>query len=231
MKRSSREPKVADKTTRGRSRAHCSPCGHLTNHDVIAVDREEYEETIEDRNFSCYDNYEMLKCRGCGAVTLRVISQHIEDREPRTTCYPAAIARRVPEWMTGSFDTPSIPFSVYFLMSEVYTAVQNDLLRLAGMGIRATLEELMRVKVGDHRTFKVLVDEFQKAGYLSTRQAGSLDSILEAGHAAIHRTWEPTATDIATLLDITESVIETAYLHERRARDLDERVPKRPKPA
>jgi hypothetical protein len=116
-------------------------------------------------------------------------------------------------------------------MTEVYTAVQNDLLRLAAMEIRATLEEVMRAKVGDHRTFKVLEDEFQKAGYLSTRQAGSLDSILEAGHAAIHRAWEPTAADVATLPGITESVVETAYLHEQRARDLDKRVPKRPKPA
>jgi hypothetical protein len=116
------------------------------------------------------------------------------------------------------------------LLTEVYSAVQNDLRCLAAMGIRAILEVVMRNKVGDQRTFKVLLDEFQKAGYLSTRQAGSLDSILEAGHAAIHRGWEPTDEDIAALLDITEAVIETTYLHERRAQALEKRVPRRPKP-
>jgi len=60
------------------------------------------------------------------------------------------------------------------------------------MGIRATLETVMIDKVGDHHRFSANVDEFQKAGYLSVRQAG------------------PTDSDIATLLDITESIIETA---------------------
>lgn len=69
-----------------------------------------------------------------------------------------------------------------------------------------------------------------KAGYLSTRYAGSLDSILQAGHAAVHRGWEPTEADIATLLDITETVIATAYVHEERAQALEKRVPKRGKP-
>jgi hypothetical protein len=94
------------------------------------------------------------------------------------------------------------------------------------MGIRAALENVMKEKVGD-RPFKVLVDEFQKAGYLSIRQALNLGSIIEAGHAAIHRGWEPTDEDIHTLLDITESIIQTVYLHEDRARELDKRVPRR----
>lgn len=116
------------------------------------------------------------------------------------------------------------------LITEVYAAVQNDLRCLAAMGIRATLETIMRGKVGSQRTFRALVDEFQKAGYLSVRQAGSLDSILEAGHAATHRDWEPTDQDIATLLDITEAVIATVYLHESRATALEANLPKRTRP-
>ena len=215
---------------RGTSNAYCNQCGQSTNHQVVAIDLQEYEELIEDRNFSCYDQYEMLKCCGCNAVKLRVISKHLGNDEPVTTSYPAAIARRAPEWAMASVAVLNIPSSVYFLMYEVYAAVQNDLLCLAAMGIRATLENVMRTKVGDHRSFKVLVDEFQKAGYLSTRQAATLNSIVEAGHAAVHRAWKPTADDIATLLDITESVIETAYLHEKRTRDLESKIPKRPKP-
>jgi hypothetical protein len=54
-------------------------------------------------------------------------------------------------------------------------------------------------------------------------------TILGAGHAAIHRGWEPTNSDIEPLLDIAESLIEEAYLHEARASDLDKNVPKRPR--
>jgi hypothetical protein len=84
----------------------------------------------------------------------------------------------------------------------------------------------MKEKVGD-RPFKVLIDEFHKAGYLSKRQALSLGVIIEAGHAAIHRGWKPNDDDVSTLLNITETLIETVYLHEDRARDLDKRVPRR----
>ena len=96
------------------------------------------------------------------------------------------------------------------------------------MGVRALLDIVMKSKVGDHN-FKELVIEFQKAGYLSIRQSETLNTILEAGHAATHRAWEPTDQDVMTLLDITEAVIETTYLHEPRARVLDQRVPRRPK--
>jgi hypothetical protein len=111
------------------------------------------------------------------------------------------------------------------------TAVQNDSRRLAAMGIRAALESVMIEKVGDRGNFKANMIAFQEAGYLSLRQAISLESILEAGHATIHRGWEPTNDDITTLLDITESIIESVYLHENRVRALDKNVPKRPRPS
>jgi hypothetical protein len=57
------------------------------------------------------------------------------------------------------------------------------------MGIRSALENVMIDRVGDQRYFKINMDAFQKAGYLSVRQRGSLESILEAGHAATHRGW------------------------------------------
>jgi hypothetical protein len=89
---------------------------------------------------------------------------------------------------------------------------------------------MMIEKVGDRRTFKEKVDAFQQAGYLSLRQAINLQSILDAGHATIHRGWEPTEKDVNTLLDITESIIATVYLHEDLVRHLDDEVPKRHKP-
>jgi hypothetical protein len=157
------------------------------------------------------------------------VTQHtkFEDLEPMVIYYPPREQnrRRRPVWVSNG-----IPLAVYFLINEVYSAAEHGILRLAAMGIRATLENVMKEKVGD-RPFKALVDEFQKAGYLSTRQALSLDSIIEAGHATIHRGWVPSREDIDTLLDITESLIETVYLHEDRARALDQRVPRREKPA
>lgn len=170
----------------------------------------------------------MLKCCGCGSVRMRVDTMSTQDEINHEIYYPPTIARHLPSWIARSPGSPEIPLPIRLLIEEVYRAAQNDLRRLAAMGIRAVLENVMKEKVGD-RTFKELIDEFQKAGYVSTRQAGTLDSILEAGHAAIHRDWEPTEEDINALLDITESIVETAYIHESHAQNLDKKVPKRPK--
>src|SRR5258708_35523717 len=99
--------------------------------------------------------------------------------------------------------------AIQSMLSEVYTAVQNNSRRLAAMGIRATLEAVMLDKVGDQQNFERNLNAFEKAGYLSLIQRDSVAAILEAGHATIHRGWEPTDQDIKTLLDITESVVET----------------------
>jgi Domain of unknown function (DUF4145) len=209
--------------------AHCNKCGGSRNHDVVAAEKQE-DTDEEDGSYWC-DLYEMLKCRGCESVTMRCTSQRGRDRPPIIVYYPPAIARRAPSWVNYDlfdlFSDVLVPAPICALMREVYTAVQNDSRRLAAMGIRAALESVMIEKVGDQGKFKANVDALQQAGYLSVRQALSLDSILEAGHAAIHRGWEPTNADIVTLLDITESIMEVVYLHEHRARDLDNNIPKR----
>jgi hypothetical protein len=131
-------------------------------------------------------------------------------------------------WWEG----PRVPVSIYILMDQIYSAaLKEGAYWLAAMGIRGVLDLTMIEKIGeigDRRSFKEKVDAFQEAGYLSIRQALNLNILIEAGHAAVHRQWAPSPCEIATLLDITNSIIETTYLHEMRARDLESNVPEDP---
>ena len=120
-----------------------------------------------------------------------------------------------------------IPKPVAELMEEVYKALQSDSPRLAAMGIRASLELVMTTTIGDRGSFRENLDAFQQAGYLSLRQVHVVQAILEPGHASIHRGWTPTSDDISTLMDITESVIESTFLHEYRAKNLEGKIPPR----
>lgn len=219
------------------TRSHCNRCGSNTYHDVLALSSNE-EEFKADELALWLDRYEILKCRGCGEVSFRYTSSFDGEYEPTVICYPPAIARQKPDWMRdlflrfrGDYDKenppPTVPDKIRGIMDEVYIALQNDSRRLCAMGIRATLERVMIDKVGDHGLFIKNLDEFEKVGYLSARQRTVLDTILDAGHASIHRGWEPTKDDIRTLLDITESVIESVYLHEASAERLEKTVPKR----
>jgi hypothetical protein len=85
-------------------------------------------------------------------------------------------------------------------------------------------------KVNDHGSFKNNLDEMEKAGYLSSRQRIDLDTILQSGHATIHRKWEPTDDQITTILDIAENLVERIYVHGPRVERLARAVPPRPPP-
>jgi hypothetical protein len=137
-----------------------------------------------------------------------------------------------PSWVNNYiwWPHPYVPVSIYTLVEQIYSAaLQHDAYWLAAMGIRGVLDLTMIEKIGDTRTFEEKVVAFQKAGYLSVRQALNLNILIEAGHAAVHRQWAPSPCEIATLLDITNSIIETAYLHEKRVRDLERNVPEDPR--
>jgi len=190
-----------------------------------------------------YKLSEMLKCRGCETVSLRVTSKDADDERATVVYYPPAIARRMPDWAEVRFrsalaqslylldmdDEPYVPEDLWHLMREVYVAVQNDARRLAAMGIRAALENVMIDKIGgDKGSFTANVDAFQAAGYLNVRQRGHLEAVLGAGHAVIHRGWQPKDSELIILLDITEAIIEGAYLHDKPADTLSRSIPLRP---
>src|SRR5262249_39526316 len=141
--------------------------------------------------------------------------------------YPPSMARRTPDWMTPlSPSRAQIPKQILELMEEIYLALQSGSRRLVAMGIRTALEQVMRAKVGDHRRFSSFLDAFQAEHYISIRQRNNLEAIINAGHASAHRGWQPSDPEISTLLDITEGIVETVFIHEWRAAQLDKKVPR-----
>jgi hypothetical protein len=131
----------------------------------------------------------------------------------------------VPDWLyEGNVAGP-----LGSLLHEIYQAVRNGQLRLAIMGIRALIEQVLIQKVGDKGTFVKNLDAFQQAGYISLVQRDALNDILDAGHATIHRAYEPKAKDIQIALDITEGIMAAIYVHGDAAKKMSARVPARPK--
>ncbi|MGX9431419.1 MULTISPECIES: DUF4145 domain-containing protein [Bradyrhizobium] len=87
------------------------------------------------------------------------------------------------------------------------------------MGIRALIEHIMIDQAGDNGAIGTNVDRFIKAGYVAPKsEALFREALLESGHAAMHRGYFPRPSDIAASLDITESLIETIYVHPYQAK-------------
>jgi hypothetical protein len=148
--------------------------------------------------------------------------------EVHTTYYPPPISRQKPDWSLGIglFYAGTEKFE--HLFEEIYTATQNNLPRLALMGIRALLEQVMILKVGDHRSFRENLKKFQEAGYISVMQFDALDRILDAGHAVIHRGYTPKGNDLNTALDVMEGILAAIFVHDQHTKwlEIPERVSK-----
>jgi hypothetical protein len=201
-------------------KAPCTRCGHITTHRVLARENRSDEEQGLD------DNYYFLACAGCDTVSMANIWNGGGEDEGRY--YPSPISRRPPKWLFklrflfGANETP-----LGELLQEIYEAVQGKQNRLALMGIRAFFEQLMIAKVGDQGTFNANLDKFLQDGFIAKIQLVAIQHILESGHAAIHRGYNPVEQDLNTALNIVEAITETIYFHEEEAKEVAARVPPR----
>jgi Domain of unknown function (DUF4145) len=197
--------------------APCSTCLANTEHNVLYF--------VDGRSDDwCDPHYDLLECAGCKDISLRLTLNHIDDTSS-VHYFPSPASRKVPDWLyEGNIARP-----LARLLHEIYQAVRGGQFRLAIMGVRALIEQVMIKKVGDNGSFVKNLDAFQQAGYVSLVQRDALNDILDAGHAAIHRAYEPKTKDIQIALDITEGIMAAIFVHTNAAKELSERVPARPK--
>lgn len=208
-------------------KAPCRSCHHDTKHVVVAF-RETYDEQeVEDYGvISWHDTWRMLACCGCDTVTLKFDSTFSETGETKTTFYPPMSARRRPNWHS------SLPKGLKDLLDEVYSALNSDNRRLAAMGARAALDILLADKIGDRGTFSQRLDQLEVQGFVGRRNKEILVAALDAGSAAAHRGFQPSAGDLGHVMDIVENVLHATYGLESAAAELRKITPaRRPGPA
>ena len=208
-----------------KTKAHCNTCLGERNHEVLFVETTSWYD--DDSDFSGRDQYEMLKCGGCDSVILRHSSWFSEDQpdEPSVDCYPPATYRKDPAWVLD-MSGKGAQFA-RSLLKEIYIGMQNGMKMTVAMGVRSLMEYVMIDSVGDQGSFGKNLAEFANKGFISQKQKDILEVVLEAGHATTHRAYKPSDADLATSVDIAESVLQTVYVHPDKAAELKERVPKR----
>jgi len=96
-----------------------------------------------------------------------------------------------------------------------------------GDGDQICLDQVLTNKVGDRGDFRQKLSALQASDFISGKQKDILYRIIDAGSGSVHRGWRPSDLDIGVLLDITENIIETIYLHDARSEAVHKKVPKR----
>lgn len=210
----------------------CNQCVGERNHTILHSETKSGSDELQGYHWTI--KHEMLKCQGCDTISLRRTgwdSESLDEYgrpEPSISHFPPAVFRRQPEWLSELSMLFLFDIEKEFitdLIHELYICIQNDCRRSAAMAVRALLEQVMIDKVGDQGTFAKNIAEFQAKGFISTTQQEFLQTVIEAGHATMHRAFKPSKQDLIALVNIAESVVESAYINENRAAELKKRIP------
>jgi hypothetical protein len=208
--------------------APCSSCVRSTVHEILFKTTRESDNALE--------HYMMLSCAGCGTISMMhwFINTSIKDDDGRAVLlsparvrhYPSPVTRKMPEWVS-SRELSNVVRRFVSLLEEIYQAVDGGQHRLAAMGVRALLEQVMIAEIGDIGGFDKKLDAFQEAGLISSRQREAMRATLDVGDAAMHRAHTPDKTELNTCLDIAEGVMSAIYAQREAVEKLVRRVPPR----
>lgn len=208
---------------------HCNHClgprWHKTLHKVQQTHSQEYGEDEDFFEEVC--NYRLAECHGCESISLHTEWWCSGQAEHLIEQWPPKVSRRQPKWMTELFLAENIynPYKREFL-NEIYASLKNNSLRLAVLGIRALLEQIMIESVKDQGSFVKNLNKFESEGYISKIQKEAIDPVIEAGHASMHRGFKATEQEVEAIMDVVENLIESIYIGKQKAARL--KIPARP---
>ncbi len=205
-------------------RSHCNQCARETKHIVLASRKVEGSELLEDYGpIYWWDLYELVECRGCESVSMRHTSYFDPTDETTITTYPPQVLRRRPHWLN------ELPAAIVVIMRQAYQALDANGRALALMGARTAVDMVMTEKVGDVGSFAEKLDALEGTGVIGSQNRTILEAALDAGNAAAHRGYQPSADDVNAVMDIVENLLQAAYHLSSLAERLKKTTPLRGK--
>jgi hypothetical protein len=159
--------------------------------------------------------------------------QHPITGEPRmeggtqTTYWPALVKRASPKWI---HDIEEADRTLGNLLSEMYTALNNDLRVLAAIAARTAFDRSSeRLGVDANLPFGKKLDQLVAMGKISQNERDTLEVLVDAGSAAAHRGWMPKPKEVSTMMDVVEAFLHRGFILGDGIQKLKAAVP--PKPA
>jgi len=218
-------------------RGHCPKCGPETSADVIA----HHAKHIDAGEGWVQLDYHILGCRGCGAVYYMTEERDSNDEtvqtDPETgerelyipvqvTYWPPPLTRPEPEWISDLFfNDPAL----YKLVGQTYGALNAGFDVLCATGMRTTFDRASELLgVDPEISFAAKLRALEDRGKIGTDERASLDALTDAGSAAAHRGWRPSAAQLSTMMTILEQFLHRSFILNEAARALKKAVPPRP---
>lgn len=208
-------------------RGHCPDCNRNQICNVVGHKHTSWDS--EDRDMWATDDYYILECRGCEAVFFQHSSFFSEYEAPTVQHWPPEQTRAEPQWLSVTNFRKASP--VYRRMKDVYGAL-NAGLSVPAAGAMRTAFDVVATHMGvdPKLPFAGKLNDLVARGELSVKDRDTLNVLVEAGSASLHRGWEPNSDDLQTLAHILESFVERHFIVSAGANKLSQSVPKKTKP-
>jgi hypothetical protein len=242
---------VTDEGSRTILCGHCPNCDGHRNAEVLAEDTIVEEDKAS--GVSSKSTYSILRCLGCDRRYIRYVEACSEDSEleknpetgelfwelkERVTYWPTGRSDRDeespgqhvrgrPQWLWFAFEFNNPEFAA--LLKELYTALDNNLHVLATIGIRTVFDCAAQLLGCDpSQSFPEKLKELTAGNKIGGEEKEILSILTNAGNAAAHRGWKPTANDIEALMDALENFLHRAFVLKHNLRKVKQNIPLRP---
>jgi len=202
-------------------RSFCNGCQQDTWHEILGNSGRQRRERDGEFPRIIDEQWQILQCRGCESIKVLVTEDSTDFKNPRETHYPARQARRMPGW------SMKLPQQCQDLVREIYTAMHSDCVMLSAMGTRTLLDVMLLEMLGDIGGFGTKLQEAVSRGFFTANQRDSIRAAVEVGHAAIHRGFKPTESQLSVVLDIVEHTLMGHYVLAGSSGRLSREVPVR----
>jgi len=208
-------------------RLFCNGCHKDTLHDLLKEVSDTVETDVDIGGGQLYTVWEetthqMFQCRGCKSVVLRCTWNYSEYDAKDVRYFPPPVARLKPKW----FD--ELPSELQQLLSEIYRSLDADTRTLPMMGARAVLDRVIVDTIGDVGSFEQKLKKLEAERHISAKGREILDAALDAGNAAVHRSYAPTVKHVHSVMDIVENLVHSTYVLEGVAKEIKKVTPPRP---
>jgi hypothetical protein len=216
------------------TRSPCNLCRHDTEHDVLDT----HEHSNEGPNGEVSSTTQFaLRCRGCREFSVRTEHWYfdgapVEGNEPtltEMTFQPPRLWAWPPDWLD---DLEGLDSDLFGLLREVYSAANDEQVRLLSMGTRTALDHLMNVMLdGDFGSFEGKLSEMVAKGHLTGKQKEDLETVIDAGSASSHRAFRPPRQLIQAMLVTVEGLVRNHFVTGPMLKTAKSLIPPRPKRA
>ena len=211
----------------------CNICKGNTNHFI----RGEHSSTDHnDRDGTSFTQHSLIvECCGCENLALvkkthfsehigyyqdPVSGKDIMEQLWEVSIYPPVTYRATPMWFEDLPDP-----TLHKIAREIYKSLETESHYLATFGSRTLVDRLIVLTVGDKGNFVKGLKALQDEGIISQHERDILEPVIQAGHAAAHRGWEPSKEQLKFILDTVEGLIYRLLVLPSLAEQLEEAVP------